>query len=69
MAFRVEISPQAFEDLDIISAYIRRRASFESAERWFNGVIAAIRTLCDGATAKIRASNRLPRGQIELPSR
>ena len=33
MAFRVEISPQAFQDLDMISAYIRRRGSFESAER------------------------------------
>jgi plasmid stabilization system protein ParE len=47
MAFRVEISPQAFDDLDIISAYIRQRGSFESAERWFNGVLAAIKTLCD----------------------
>jgi plasmid stabilization system protein ParE len=42
MAFRVEISPQAFEDLDSISAYIRHRGSFESAERWFNGIVAAI---------------------------
>jgi plasmid stabilization system protein ParE len=47
MAFRVEISPQAYEDLDIISAYIRQRGSFESAERWFNGIIAEIETLCD----------------------
>jgi plasmid stabilization system protein ParE len=47
MAFRVEISPQAFEDLDSISAYIRHRGSFESAERWFNGIMAAIKTLCD----------------------
>ena len=46
MAFRVEISPQAFEDLDGISAYIRR-GSFESAQRWFNGILAAIRTLRD----------------------
>jgi plasmid stabilization system protein ParE len=47
MAFRVEISPQAFEDLDSISAYIRDRGSFESAERWFNGIMAAIKTLRD----------------------
>ena len=47
MAFRVEISPQAFEDLDGISAYIRHRGSFESAQRWFNGILAAIRTLRD----------------------
>jgi len=47
MAFRVEISSQAFEDLDIISAYIRQRGSFESAGRWFNGIIAAIKTLSD----------------------
>jgi len=45
MAFRVEISPQAFGDLDSISAYIRHRGSFESAERWFNGIVAAIKTL------------------------
>jgi len=47
MAFRVEVSPQAFEDLDAISAYIRQRGSFESAERWFNGIIAAVKTLCE----------------------
>jgi plasmid stabilization system protein ParE len=47
MAFRVEISPQAFEDLDCISTYIRHRGSFESAERWFNGIMAAMKTLCD----------------------
>jgi len=53
MAFRVEISPQAFEDLDMIAAYIRRRGSLESAERWFDGVMAAIKTLC-------RAPQRCP---------
>ena len=47
MAFRVEISPQAFEDLDGISAYIRHRGSSESAERWFNGIMAAMKTLRD----------------------
>jgi plasmid stabilization system protein ParE len=47
MAFRVEISPEAFENLDTIAAYIQERGSFESAERWFNGIIAAVRTLQD----------------------
>jgi plasmid stabilization system protein ParE len=45
MAFRVEISPQAFKDLDEITQYIKQRGSFEQAENWFNGIIAAIRTL------------------------
>jgi plasmid stabilization system protein ParE len=48
MAFRVEISPRAFEDLDRISAYIRHRGSFESAERWFNGIVATTRCLSTG---------------------
>lgn len=47
MAFCVEISPHAFEDLDSISAYIRHRGSLASAERWFNGIMAAIKTLRD----------------------
>jgi plasmid stabilization system protein ParE len=45
MAFRVEISPRAFNDLDEIAEYIKQRSSFEQAEKWFNGIIAAIRTL------------------------
>ena len=45
MASRVEIAPQAFEDLDVIAEYITRRGSVESAERWFNGIIEAIRGL------------------------
>jgi toxin ParE1/3/4 len=45
MAFRVEVSPQAFEDLAAIAAYIRQNGSFESAQRWFNGIVAAIGTL------------------------
>jgi len=47
MAFRVEISPEAFENLDTIAADIQERGSFESAERWFNGIVAAIRSLQD----------------------
>jgi plasmid stabilization system protein ParE len=45
MAFRVEISPRAFDDLDGIARYIKQQASFGQAEEWFNGMIAAIRTL------------------------
>lgn len=45
MAFHVEISPRAFNDLDEIARYIKRQSSFEPAEAWFNGIFAAIRTL------------------------
>ena len=47
MAFRVEISPRAFNDLDEIAKHIKQRGSFEQAQKWFNGIIAAIRTLED----------------------
>lgn len=47
MAFRVEISPEALRDLDEISEYIGDRANFSTAERWFNGMFAAIRTLSE----------------------
>ena len=47
MAFRVEIAPQAFSDLDGIAAYIKVRGSNESARGWFNGIIGAIRALSD----------------------
>jgi plasmid stabilization system protein ParE len=47
MAFRVEISRQAFTDLDDIAEYIKQQGSFDRAEAWFNGIIAAIRTLED----------------------
>jgi plasmid stabilization system protein ParE len=42
MAFRVEISSRALSDLDGIAGYIKQQASFEQAEEWFNGIIAAI---------------------------
>jgi plasmid stabilization system protein ParE len=45
MAFRVEVSPEAFADLDAIAIYILERGSLESAGRWFNGIIDAIRSL------------------------
>ena len=47
MAFRVEIAPRAFSDLDGIAAYIKERGSNESARGWFNGIIGAIRALSD----------------------
>jgi plasmid stabilization system protein ParE len=45
MAFRVELSPRAFQDLDEIAQYIRQTSSFEQAEKWFSGIMAAIRSL------------------------
>lgn len=47
MAFRVEILPQAFDDLDTIAAYLTRRSSFATAERWFNSMLAAIASLSE----------------------
>jgi plasmid stabilization system protein ParE len=47
MAFRVEISPQAFADLDEIARHIKQQGSVDLAEEWFNGIIMAIRTLAD----------------------
>jgi plasmid stabilization system protein ParE len=47
MAFRVEISPEAFDDLEAISTYIEERATFRIAERWFNEIFSAIRTLAE----------------------
>jgi plasmid stabilization system protein ParE len=47
MAFRVEISPRAFNDLDEIARYIRQHSSFEQANEWFSGIISAIQTLED----------------------
>jgi plasmid stabilization system protein ParE len=45
MAFRVEIEPQAFEDLDSIAGCIKKKSSFALAERWFNGMISDIASL------------------------
>ncbi len=47
MAFRVEIAPRAFNDLDEIAEYIKQSGGFEQAEEWFNGILDAIRTLED----------------------
>ena len=45
MAFRVEIEPQAFDDLNSIADYIKASSSFAVAETWFNGVIDDIASL------------------------
>jgi plasmid stabilization system protein ParE len=47
MAFRVEIALRAFNDLDEIADYITKNGSFDQAEKWFNGIVDAIRTLED----------------------
>ena len=49
MAFRVEISPEALENLDAIAAHIQEHGSFESAERWFNEIVISIRSLGENA--------------------
>ena len=53
MAFLVEIAPRAYDDLDEIAGYIKRNGSFDQAQEWFNGVIAAIASLS-------RMPNRCP---------
>ena len=45
MAFRVEIEPQAFDDLNSIADYIKASSSFAVAETWFNAVIDDIASL------------------------
>lgn len=45
MAFRVEIEPEALEDLDSIADYIKARSSFATAEKWFNGMMNDIASL------------------------
>ena len=47
MAFRVEISPRAFADLDVIVSHIKEHGSFEQARKWFNEMIDAITSLKD----------------------
>jgi hypothetical protein len=45
MAFRVEVAPQAFEDLDAISTFIKEQGNFVVGERWFRGIMRTIRGL------------------------
>ena len=47
MAFRVEIAPRAFDDLDRIAEYIKERGSFEQSLKWFNSVMDAIASLAE----------------------
>ena len=47
MGLRVSLAPQALRELDEIAHYIRTRGSRESAERWFNQIVAEIRTLSE----------------------
>lgn len=47
MAFRLEISPEAFRDLDLIASYLKENASVAIAERWFHEIFAAIRGLAE----------------------
>ncbi len=47
MAFSVEIEPQAFDDIDELASAIRPRSSFEMAQQWFDGMMAAIASLSE----------------------
>ena len=47
MGFRVEIQPQAFDDLDAIAGYIAAQSSHAIAERWFNAIFEEIYTLSE----------------------
>jgi plasmid stabilization system protein ParE len=45
MAFRVDIAPQAFDDIDSIAAYIIAQSGLRVAEAWFNGIMSDIASL------------------------
>ena len=45
MAFRVEVSPRAFADLDGFTEYIKRHGNKERAEKWFREMIGAVASL------------------------
>ena len=47
MAFRVETSPEALNDLDEITTDIAAHSDFPIAENWFQSIFASIRTLCE----------------------
>ena len=51
MAFRVEVAPQALADLDATASYIRKESGNAAAENWFNGMIDAIASAAEDATA------------------
>lgn len=54
MAFRIEIQPQAFDDLDAIADYILSRHSFEVAHGWFKANILDIATLKEDTESLVR---------------
>ena len=45
MAFEVLITDEAFADLDLIAAFIKRQASINIARKWFAGIVNAIESL------------------------
>lgn len=45
MAFRVDLAPQAIDDLDRIAEHIEQEAGFAAAEKWFNEILDSIRSL------------------------
>lgn len=67
MAFRVEVSPEALENLDAIASYIKQRGSFESAERWLNSIIEAIATLAEfPARCPIAAESQVLKAEVRV---
>ncbi len=45
MGFEVQITDEAFGDLDAIAGFIKRQASIDIAREWFAGIIGTIETL------------------------
>lgn len=45
MAFRVEVAPQAFDDLNAMLEHIKVQGNLETAEKWFRSVMRSIRSL------------------------
>ena len=42
MGFEVQITDEAFGDLDAIAGFIKRQASIDIAREWFAGIIGTI---------------------------
>jgi plasmid stabilization system protein ParE len=59
MAFRVEISPRAFADLDAIAGYIKELGSFDQARKWFNACRCPIANAVRAFHVRHRAQRRL----------
>ena len=45
MGFEVQITDEAFGDLDAIAGFIKSQASIDIARKWFAGIIGTIETL------------------------